>query len=102
MSWVSGWFMKNNELMQASYTTIAITSLLATIICYTLLWIMQKLQFFPANKFIRTLILTLIIVCIALIIINFTALKSEAFNILVSSILGSSITTWKQPISKTK
>ncbi|WP_103068499.1 hypothetical protein [Aquimarina sediminis] len=99
MSWVSGWIMDNIQLMQASYTTIAIPSLLAALLAYSLLYTMEKFQFFPVNRLIRTLLLSLITVCLSLIIIEITSLHSESFNILLSSILGSAITTWRQPIS---
>ncbi|PKV51024.1 hypothetical protein ATE84_3093 [Aquimarina sp. MAR_2010_214] len=102
MSWVSGWFMNNPEIMQASYTTIAIPSLIAACLSYMLLWSMEKLQFFPANKFIRTILLVIVMVLLSLITIELAYLKSEIFNILFSTILGTAITTWRQPISKIK
>ncbi|WP_074406485.1 MULTISPECIES: hypothetical protein [Aquimarina] len=102
MSWISGWFMNNSEVMQASYTTIAFPSLISSILSYILLWYMEKLQFFPTNKFIRTILLVIIMVCLALTTIELTYLKPETFNILFSTTLGTTITTWRQPIFKIK
>lgn len=102
MSWISGWFMNDSGVMQASYTTIAIPSLIAALLSYILLWGMEKLQFFPENKFTRTILLVIVMICMALITIELAYLKPETFNILFSTILGTTITTWRQPISKIK
>lgn len=95
MSWFSGWIFNNPILMKASYTSIAIPSLVATIIVYLLLQQMEFVQKFPKNKYVRIMVMTVLMVVFSLIIIKLTNLEAYMLDIIPSSILGAIITTWK-------
>lgn len=100
MSWMSGWFFKNMVLMKASFVTIAIPSLVATIITYLLLWQMEVQQKQLYKKYVRVLFMTMLMVVLAIMVIQLFNLKNFMFDILVSTVLGTVITTWKLPIKK--
>lgn len=86
--------------MIASYTSIAISSFIAALICFLVLAQMEKYQLFPINKMVRTLLLVVISLFLALITIWGVGLQTIAFNILLSTLIGAAITTWRQPIYK--
>ncbi|OCK42887.1 hypothetical protein BA195_08245 [Tenacibaculum soleae] len=95
MSWFSGWILNNPILMKASYTSIAIPSLVATIIVHLLLQQMKFVQKFPKNKYVRIMVMTVLMVVFSLVIIKLTNLEAYMLDIIPSSILGAIITTWK-------
>ncbi|CAL2101882.1 conserved membrane protein of unknown function [Tenacibaculum sp. 190130A14a] len=100
MSWLSGWLFKNSVLMKASFISIAIPSLVATIITYVLLWQMKVWQKFPSKKYTRVLFMTLLLLGIAILVIQLFSLNNIVFDILLSTVLGTVITTLKLPLKK--
>lgn len=99
-SGTSGLLLNKPELIKASYSTIALASLLATVACFTLLWQLQKRQLFLVNRFIMTLILVLLMVFLSLGIIYGLRLEKYIWDILPSVIIGSAIVTLTQPLKK--
>ncbi|WBX77624.1 hypothetical protein PG911_05035 [Tenacibaculum ovolyticum] len=102
MSWFSGWILDNTILMKASYTSIAIPSLVATIIVYFILRQMQLFKKFPQNKYVRILVMMVLMILFSLIIIKLFKLEVYMLDIIPSSILGAIITTWKFPLIQYK
>jgi len=102
MSWFSGWVLNNAILMKASYTSIAIPSLVATIIVYLLLRQMQLFQKFPKNKYVRIVVMTVLMIIFSLIIIKLVKLEAYVLDIIPSTILGAIITAWKFPLTQYK
>lgn len=100
MSFISGYFRDDLSLMRDSYSYIALTSLIAAIVTYLLLWICEVQQTFPSNKIIRTLCVSLIMLSLGISIAILLKLNDQLFNIGLSSFLGAAITTWNQPITK--
>lgn len=100
MSGVPGWLLGDLVLMQASYTFIAIPSAVAALLCFVLLWQMEKAQMFPVNKFARTSLLVAITLLLALVVISWASLQAQTFNIILSSFIGATVATWRQPILK--
>jgi len=101
MSFIPGYLLNDEELMRASYSSIALPSLLSTLVAFILLWRMEVTQKFPSNKVHRTLLVALIIVLLSIIVIFTFDLQADIFNILFSSFLGAVITSLTQKITKT-
>ncbi len=87
-----GYFFDQPELMQASYSTIAIPSLLATLLCFVLLWQFQKRNILALNKFVMTFFLCLLVVLLSLFTIYIFQLQAATWNIVVSALIGTVIT----------
>ncbi len=102
MSGIPGVIMEDTKLMHASYTSIAIPSVIAAFICFFILWRMEIKQVFPKTKLIRTIILIIPLMTLALITIWLGDLQEISFNILLSTLIGSAVTTWMQPMSELK
>lgn len=100
MSWTSGWVLENSALMKASYVSIAIPSLVATILVYLLLQQFYKMQKKPKNRYVRALFITILMAVLSLLIIKLFKLEPYMFDILFSSTLGTIITIWKFPLKQ--
>lgn len=100
MSFQGGYFSNNAALMKASYSTIAIPSLLSTVICFLLLKQFQKNQFLIINKIVLAFILSLVIGLIVFIAIVVLRLQVYAFDIMPSAMLGPIIATLTNPLKK--
>lgn len=100
MSFTSGWFLQDTQLMQASVTTIAIPSCLAAIFSLILLWQMQIHQAYPVSRIVRTLMLTFLVTLLIGAIAWNTPFQYDIANIILSATIGAAITTWRQPLLK--
>jgi len=102
MSFTSGFFLKKNDLMIASYTTIGLSSLLSTILSFIILWQFESRQLFERNKWIRSLLTILLVIGLGMLCISIFKLQSERFNIIVSAFLGATILTIRQHLKNYK
>ncbi|CAL2085682.1 hypothetical protein [Tenacibaculum sp. 190524A02b] len=100
MAWCSGWMIKNEIVMKNSFVSIAIPSLIATVISFLILWLMQRINKFPENKFVRVGLLLVIIMSLALVTIELGNMQNYRFDILLSSLIGTVIITWKVKLKK--
>ena len=100
MSFTAGYLRHDSALMQASYTAIAIPSLVSALLSYALLWQLEIHQLFIPNKVRRTILVSMLMLLVGLLFVYVTGLRSEAFNICSSAFLGAALTTWNQPITK--
>jgi H+/Cl- antiporter ClcA len=100
MSFIPGYLLNKSDLMSASYTTIAIPSLIASLLTYFLLWRMEVAQNFPSNKIVRTLIMAVTMVTLGFLAILAFGLQTDTLNIIPSCFLGAVITTLTQKMSK--
>ncbi|WP_272148561.1 hypothetical protein [Tenacibaculum aiptasiae] len=100
MSWISGWILENPELMKASYKSIALPSLIATIFVYLILKELQKNQKILKERYTKTFFIIITIASLSLLIINLFKLESYKFDILLSSTIGTVITIWKFSLKK--
>ena len=100
MSFTPGYFLNDLELMRASYSSIALPSLLSSLLTFALLWRMEVAQKFPSNNIVRILLMVLIMASLGIVAIFVFDLQADAFNILFSSFLGALITTSTQKINK--
>lgn len=99
MSGISGIFLQKNELIQASYTTIGISSLLSTLLSFAILWQLELKQILIQQKLLRSLLIVLLMMSLAVLITWMLQLQSQYFNITFSAFLGAAITTIRQPLS---
>lgn len=102
MSFIPGYLLNKPDLMQASYTTIAVSSLLSSLLTFILLWRMEVTQKYPSNKIVRTLLMAFIMVSLGILTIYAFGLQTEALNILPSTFLGAVVTTLTQTMTKLK
>ncbi|TDQ23745.1 hypothetical protein [Tenacibaculum caenipelagi] len=100
MSWGSGWLMKNEVLKQSSFISIALPSLIATIITYMLLWRMETKQKKVKNKSVKVCMMLGVTFGLALAIIFIFNWQKFMFDILFSTILGTTITAWRLPLKQ--
>lgn len=98
---IPGYVLKNPELVQAGYTTIALPALLATILCFGLLWMFQKKQVFIYSKYVIALVLCMIMVIIAMVIISVFNLHHALWNIIPSILIGAVIIAMTKPLQRT-
>ncbi|MCW3466178.1 hypothetical protein [Chitinophaga nivalis] len=102
MSFLSGFFLHKKELMQASYTTIGLSSLLATICSFILLWQCDARGLFVQNQSIRSSLIILLMMGMGLLCTYLLQLPSERFNIIFSAFLGAAIVTIRQQVKNNK
>jgi len=100
-SGIPGYILDKPDLVQASYGSIALPSLLATVLCFGLLWQFQKRQLFLINRFAMTLILGLTMVAIAICIVIFFQLQKDFWYIVPSAFIGTAIVALTKPLKKT-
>ncbi|MGJ1432474.1 hypothetical protein ACR79M_13060 [Sphingobacterium spiritivorum] len=98
MSFLSGYFLQKTELMQASYTTIGLSSLLSTIFSFILLWQLESRQILVQNRIIRSLLIILLMITLGVCFVSLLNLPSECFNITFSAFLGAAIITIRQQV----
>ncbi|SEB82577.1 hypothetical protein SAMN04489761_1885 [Tenacibaculum sp. MAR_2009_124] len=98
-AWLSGWFLQKVDLMNASFVSIAIPSLIATIITYSFFW-GTKNRFKLENKLIRILLMLFLNLFLAYFLIVFLKLNKYQFDIMLSTVIGTVITAWKVPTQK--
>lgn len=97
-SFLPGYFLNKPNLMQASYSSIAFPSLIATIISFGLLWQFQKRQVFIYNRFMLTFILGSVMVVLATIIIEIFNIQIGIWNIILSAFIGTAIVVMTKPL----
>ncbi len=100
-AWLSGWFLHKNDLMNASFVSIAIPSLIATLITYSLLWGLKS-RFKLENKLVRILLMLILNLSLAYFLVISLKLNRYQFDIMLSTVIGTVITAWKVPIQKNK
>ncbi|WP_342327464.1 hypothetical protein [Pedobacter sp. FW305-3-2-15-E-R2A2] len=98
MSGISGIILQKSDLIQASYTTIGISSLLSTLLSFLILWQLELKQILVAQKLLRSLVIILLMMSLGVLITWTLQLQSEYFNITFSAFLGATILTIRQPI----
>ncbi|WP_121966195.1 hypothetical protein [Myroides sp. N17-2] len=99
MSFASGYIMQNPELMTASYTTIGLSSLIATILSFLILRQFEHRQILIHNKAIRALLIIPFMVGLGALTAYALHLPSEYFNIMLSAFIGATIITIRQKIT---
>ncbi len=97
-SGLSGYFLDKPDLMNASYTTIAIPSLLATVFSFAILAYFQKRGILLIHKFKMTLLLSSVLTILAFLVIYTFQLERETGDIITSTVLGTAILTLTKPI----
>ncbi|WP_112377876.1 hypothetical protein [Flagellimonas maritima] len=98
---IPAYFLDKPDLLKASYTTIAMPSLFATVICFILLWQFQERQIFIINRIVMALVLGITMVLLALGVIYIFKWETGIWNILISSFLGAAIVAMMKPLTKT-
>ncbi|MEN0002794.1 MAG: hypothetical protein AAF798_01575 [Bacteroidota bacterium] len=94
------YFMGNEELLRASYTSIAIPSLLATIICFFILAYFQRKQIFLLHRFRMVFLLGIPMILLALLLVYLLNLEAYTFDIVLSAFIGTAIVTLTNPLQK--
>lgn len=95
-----GYLLDKPDLMHASYSTIALPSLFATIICFGLLQLFKKKQIFLYDRLPMTFFLGSIMILLSLMIIYLFYLDDSLLNIVSSSFIGSAIVIFTNPLTK--
>lgn len=98
MSGISGIVLQKSELIQASYTTIGISSLLSTLLSFGILWQLELRQILVQQKLVRSLLIILLMMSLGMLTAWIFQLQSEYFNITFSAFLGATILTIRQPL----
>lgn len=101
MSFLSGFFLQRSELMQASYSTIGLSSLFSTILSLIMLWQFDSKGILMKSKLIISLLVILIMVGLGILCAAILQLPSERFNIVFSAFLGAAIVTVRHYVKKT-
>ena len=83
-----GYFLDKPDLIQASYSTISVSSLIATVICFGLLRIFIKRQILIFNKFEIAVFFSALMVLLAICVINVFQIHDATWNIVPSAIIG--------------
>jgi len=95
-----GYFLNKPELLRASYTSIALPSLISTILTFIILSQFQKTQVFLYNRFIITFVMGGFMVLLAFLIIFFFDLHQYIWDIVPSAFLGAAIVALTNPLKK--
>ncbi|CAM1374528.1 hypothetical protein [Tenacibaculum xiamenense] len=95
-AWLSGWFLHKNDLMNASFISIAIPSLIATLITYSFFWGVKN-RFKFENKLVRIFLMLFLNLFLAYFLIVLLQLDQYQFDIILSTVIGTVITAWKVP-----
>lgn len=102
MSFLSGYFLQKTELMMASYTTIGLSSLISTLLSFMILWQFELKQILVQNKWVRALLIILLMISLGVFCAFLLDLPSEYFNITFSAFLGAAIITIRQKVKNYK
>ena len=102
MSFLSGYFLQKTDLMMASYTTIGLSSLLSTLLSFMILWQFELKQILVQNKWVRALLIILLMISLGAFCAFLFNLPSEYFNIMFSAFLGAAIITIRQKVKNYK
>ena len=102
MSFLSGYFLQKTELMTASYTTIGLSSLVSTLLSFMILWQLELKQILVQNKWVRALLIILLMISLGAFCASLLDLPSEYFNITFSVFLGAAIITIRQKVKNYK
>lgn len=102
MSFLSGYFLQKAELMAASYTTIGLSSLVSTLLSFMILWQLELRQVLVQNKWIRSMLIILLMISLGALCTSILNLRSEYFNIMFSAFLGAAIITIRQKVKNDK
>jgi len=102
MSFLSGYFLQKTELMTASYTTIGLSSLVSTLLSFMILWQLELKQILVQNKWVRALLIILLMISLGAFCASLLDLPSEYFNITFSAFLGAAIITIRQKVKNYK
>jgi len=102
ISGTSGFFLNKPELLRASYSTIALPSLIATIICLVLLFQLQKNQLLLLNRRAIASLLGLIISVLTFLVILLFQLQHYLLDILPSAVIGAIVVGFNHPFQSSK
>jgi len=102
MSFISGFFLQKTDLMMASYTTVGLSSLLSTVLSFIILWQFKSRQIFVRKKWIRSLLIILLMIGLGTLCTSIFKLQSERFNITFSAFLGAAILTIRHHVKNYK
>jgi len=102
MSFLSGYFLQKTDLMMASYTTIGLSSLLSTLLSFMILWQFELKQILVQNKWVRALLIILLMISLGAFCAFLLNLPSEYFNIMFSAFIGAAIITIRQKVKNYK
>ena len=100
MSGGPAYFLNKPELLKASYSTIALPSLIATVICFFLLKYLKEKQLFMLHRIVISLLLVVVIGVLSLLTIQIFNLWSYLLDILPSAGLGAGIIGMTKPLKK--
>ena len=100
MSGGPAYFLNKPELLKASYSTIALPSLIATVICFFLLKYLKEKQLLLFHRVLITLFLIVSIGILSLLIIQIFDLWTYLLDILPSAALGAGIIGMTKPLKK--
>ncbi|WP_232279311.1 hypothetical protein [Myroides odoratimimus] len=85
--------------MNASYSTIGLPSLLATILSFFILWQFECRQILVHSKALRALLIIPFMVGLGALSAYVLHLPSEYFNIMLSAFIGATIITIRQKLT---
>ncbi|HVI45869.1 MAG TPA: hypothetical protein VM802_13425 [Chitinophaga sp.] len=102
MSFIAGFLLQQTDLMQASYSTIGLSSLLSTVFSFIILWQLDLGRILVQKKRIRALLVILLMTGIGALCVSILKLPSERFNITFSAFLGAAILTIRQLVKDYK
>lgn len=100
MSGGPAYFLNKPELLKASYSTIALPSLIATVICFFLLKYLKEKQLLLLHRIVISLLLIVSIGALSLLIIQIFDLWTYLLDILPSAALGAGIIGMTKPLKK--
>lgn len=98
MSGISGIILQKSDLIQASYTTIGISSLVSTLLSFAILWQLELKQILVEQKLLRSLLIIMLMMSLGVLVTWIFQLQSQYFNITFSAFLGATILTVRQPV----
>ena len=98
MSGISGIILQKSDLIQASYTTIGISSLVSTLLSFAILWQLELKQILVQQKLVRSLLIIMLMMSLGVLVTWIFQLQSQYFNITFSAFLGAAILTVRQPV----
>jgi len=100
MPGIPAYVLGKADLLRASYTTIGLSSLTATIICFVILAVFQKRQVLIINRFKMMFLLGFVIVTLASVIVFLFNLQDSIFDIAPSAFIGTAIVSLTNPLKK--
>lgn len=93
-AWLSGWVLHKKEIMQASFISIAIPSLIATLVTYGFFWVVKE-PFKTQKRIIKVIAMLGLNLLLAGCLMSIFRLYQFKFDIILSTVIGTVITTWK-------